>query len=93
MADAPVQVILAAFKERHGADKALQQLRGAAREHLIDIRNVAYSAVITDDSAVIARANSYAPSPTAPLSTESSVQPTSQPNTNLRVAEPSPNVN
>jgi uncharacterized membrane protein len=41
MADVPRQVILAAFKDEHGAEKALQQLKEAKKEHLIDIQNVA----------------------------------------------------
>jgi uncharacterized membrane protein len=41
MTDVPTQVILAAFKDEHGADAALEQLKAAQKEHLIDIRNAA----------------------------------------------------
>jgi uncharacterized membrane protein len=37
----PTQVILAAFKDEDGADKALEQLKAAKKEHLITIPNVA----------------------------------------------------
>jgi len=40
-AQAPTQVILAAFKDENGADAALAQLKGAQKEHLIAISNVA----------------------------------------------------
>jgi uncharacterized membrane protein len=41
MSEAPTQVILAAFKDEHGADAALEQLRSAQKQHLIGIDNVA----------------------------------------------------
>src|SRR4051794_17012358 len=41
MTNAPTQVILAAFKTENGADDALEQLRDAQKQHLIDIDNVA----------------------------------------------------
>jgi uncharacterized membrane protein len=41
MTEAPKQVILAAFRDEYGADAALQELRKAQKEHLIDIDNVA----------------------------------------------------
>ena len=41
MANAPTQMILAAFKTETGADEALEQLKKAQKEHLIDINNVA----------------------------------------------------
>jgi uncharacterized membrane protein len=41
MPEAPTQVILAAFKDEHGAEAALEQLRAAQKEHLIAIDNVA----------------------------------------------------
>src|SRR5215469_7293566 len=40
-AQAPTQVILAAFRDEHGADAALEQLKAAKKEHLIAIDNVA----------------------------------------------------
>ncbi len=40
-AQAPTQVILAAFKDENGADAALAQLNAAQKEHLIGISNVA----------------------------------------------------
>lgn len=41
MTAAPTQVILAAFKDEHAADAALEELKRAKKEHLIDIENVA----------------------------------------------------
>jgi len=41
MSDVPTQMILAAFKTENGADQALEELRRAQKEHLIDINNVA----------------------------------------------------
>ena len=41
MPEAPTQVILAAFKDEHGADAAREKLRAAQKEHLIAIDNVA----------------------------------------------------
>jgi uncharacterized membrane protein len=41
MTDVPTQFILAAFKTENGADEALEQLKKAQKEHLIDINNVA----------------------------------------------------
>lgn len=41
MTSAPTQVILAAFKDEHAADAALEELKRAKKEHLIDIENVA----------------------------------------------------
>jgi uncharacterized membrane protein len=41
MTNAPTQVIVAAFKTENGADNALEQLRNAQKQHLIDINNVA----------------------------------------------------
>lgn len=41
MSDVPTQVILAVFKTENGADEALQQLKSAEKQHLIDIDNVA----------------------------------------------------
>lgn len=41
MSSAPTQVILAAFKDEYAADAALEQLKRAKKEHLIDIENVA----------------------------------------------------
>jgi uncharacterized membrane protein len=38
---APTQVILAAFKDENAADAALEQLKAAKKEHLIEIQNVA----------------------------------------------------
>jgi uncharacterized membrane protein len=40
-AQAPTQVILAAFRDENGADEALQQLKAAQKEHLIAVPNVA----------------------------------------------------
>lgn len=40
-AQAPTQVILAAFRDENGADAALEQLKAAKKEHLIAIHNVA----------------------------------------------------
>jgi uncharacterized membrane protein len=40
-AQAPTQVILAAFSDENGADQALQQLKAAQKEHLIAVPNVA----------------------------------------------------
>ncbi len=40
-AQAPTQVILAAFRDENGADAALDQLKAAKKEHLIAIHNVA----------------------------------------------------
>jgi uncharacterized membrane protein len=41
MTEVPRQVIIAAFKDEHGAEKALRQLQEAKKQHLIDIQNVA----------------------------------------------------
>jgi uncharacterized membrane protein len=41
MQQVPTQVILAAFKDEDGADKALEELKAAKKEHLITIDNVA----------------------------------------------------
>jgi hypothetical protein len=41
MADVPMQVILAAFKDEEGAEVALGQLNEAQQGHLIKIENVA----------------------------------------------------
>jgi len=41
MTEVPRQVIIAAFKDEHGAEKALRQLQDAKKQHLIDIQNVA----------------------------------------------------
>jgi uncharacterized membrane protein len=40
-AQVPTQVILAAFKDENAADRALDQLKAAKKEHLIAINNVA----------------------------------------------------
>jgi uncharacterized membrane protein len=37
----PTQVILAAFRDENGADEALEQLKAAKKEHLINLPNVA----------------------------------------------------
>jgi uncharacterized membrane protein len=41
MADAPVQLIVAAFQEENGADEALAQLKEAKKEKVINIKNAA----------------------------------------------------
>ena len=41
MADAPVQLIVAAFQEENGADQALGQLKEAKKEKVINIKNAA----------------------------------------------------
>jgi uncharacterized membrane protein len=46
VSDTPVEVIVAAFKDEKGAENALQQLKQAKKEHLIDIAN---SAVLRRD--------------------------------------------
>jgi uncharacterized membrane protein len=40
-AQAPTQVILAAFRDENGADAALEQLKEAKKEHLINVPHVA----------------------------------------------------
>jgi uncharacterized membrane protein len=40
-AQAPTQVILAAFRDENGADAALEQLKAAKKEHLINVPQVA----------------------------------------------------
>jgi uncharacterized membrane protein len=41
MSSVPVQLIVAAFQDERGADRALKQLKGAKKEHLISIENAA----------------------------------------------------
>jgi uncharacterized membrane protein len=47
MSDVPVELVVAAFPDEHGAERALEQLKQAKKEKLISIRD---AAVITRDS-------------------------------------------